>query len=144
MLWDILEGKWDTKAFQKAIFIREPTVAQWIHIQRLSPENKGVSPYITLQASYRSKKQGLTLTWLHATLLATSPQGYVTFYTFRFFKFYLPAVLSPPPATLSEYRLACFFSGSPSCCTYCHEQCPVEQFSSSSGSAPEENMDYST
>jgi hypothetical protein len=34
-------------------------VAQWIHSQRLSPENKGVSPYIPLRAGYRSKKQGL-------------------------------------------------------------------------------------
>jgi hypothetical protein len=75
-----------------------------IHIQRLSPENKGVSPYTALQAGFRSKKQGLTHLWLHATLLATSPQCYVTFFMFRFFKFHLPAMPSPPtpcPATLS-------------------------------------------
>jgi hypothetical protein len=29
------------------------------HVQRLSLKNKGVSPYISLQASYRSKKQSL-------------------------------------------------------------------------------------
>jgi hypothetical protein len=62
----------DTKAFQEAVFISAPAAAQWIHIQRLSPKNKGVSPYIPLQAGYRSKKQGLTHIWLHTTLLATS------------------------------------------------------------------------
>jgi hypothetical protein len=46
----------DTKDFQEAIFIRSPAVAQQIHIQRLSPKNKGVSLYIPLQAGYRSKK----------------------------------------------------------------------------------------
>jgi hypothetical protein len=50
----------DTKAFQQAVFISLLAVAQWIHIQRLSPEDKGVSPYIPLQAGYRSKSQGLT------------------------------------------------------------------------------------
>jgi hypothetical protein len=29
------------------------------HVQRLSPMNKGVSPYIPLQAGYISKQQGL-------------------------------------------------------------------------------------
>jgi hypothetical protein len=48
------------KAFQEAIFISMLAAAQWIHIQRLIPESKGVSPYIPLQAGYRSKKQGLT------------------------------------------------------------------------------------
>jgi hypothetical protein len=45
-----------------------------------------------------AKKQGLTHIWLHATLLVTSlSQCYMTFFTFRFFKFYLPAVSSLPP-----------------------------------------------
>jgi hypothetical protein len=61
-----------------------------IHIQRLSPKNKGVSPYTPLQAGYRSEKQGLTHVWLHVTLLATSPPVLLTFFMFRFFK-----VLSP-------------------------------------------------
>jgi hypothetical protein len=61
----------DTRAFQEALFISVPAVAQRIHIQRLTPENKGVSPYIPLQAGYRSRKQGLTPLWLHVTLLAT-------------------------------------------------------------------------
>jgi hypothetical protein len=61
----------DTKAFQEAIFISVPALAQQIHIQRLSPKNKGVSPYIPLQVGYRSKNQGLTNIWLNATLLAT-------------------------------------------------------------------------
>jgi hypothetical protein len=64
----------DTKVFQETLFIRMPAAAQWIHIQRLSLENKGVSPYIPSQAGYRSKKQDLTHIWLHVTLLATLPQ----------------------------------------------------------------------
>jgi hypothetical protein len=40
-----LEQTQDTKAFHEAIFISVQAVAQWIHIQRLSPKNKGVSPY---------------------------------------------------------------------------------------------------
>jgi hypothetical protein len=43
-----------------------------IHIQRLSPENKGALPYIPLQAGYKSKKQSLTHTWLLVMSLATS------------------------------------------------------------------------
>jgi hypothetical protein len=50
----------DTKAFQETIFIGMMAMTQQIHIHRLSPENKGVSPYIPLKAGYGSKKQGLT------------------------------------------------------------------------------------
>jgi hypothetical protein len=70
-----------------------PAQGQWTSVQRLNPKNKGVSPYLPLQAGYRSKKQDLTQIWLHATVLATSPPHpwcYVIFFTFRFFKFYLP------------------------------------------------------
>jgi hypothetical protein len=63
----------DTKAFQEAIFISVPAAAQWIRIQKLSPEHNRVSPYKPLQAGYRRKKQGLAHIWLHAPLLATSP-----------------------------------------------------------------------
>jgi hypothetical protein len=63
-----------------------PAQTQQTPVQRLSPESKGDLPYIPLQAGYRIKKQGLTHTWLHATLLWV--QCYVTFFTFRFFKFY--------------------------------------------------------
>jgi hypothetical protein len=63
MLQDIQAGKWDTKAFQEAVFI-----SVQIPIQRLSPKNKGALPYIPLQAGYRSKKQSLTHIWLHASL----------------------------------------------------------------------------
>jgi hypothetical protein len=72
MLQDIQAGKQDTKDFQEAIFISVPAVAQWIHIQRLSPENKGALPYIPLQAVYRSEKQSLTHKWLLVISLATS------------------------------------------------------------------------
>jgi C-terminal processing protease CtpA/Prc len=40
---------------------------QWTQVQRQSLENKGVSPDIPLQVGYRSKKQGLTHMWLHAS-----------------------------------------------------------------------------
>jgi hypothetical protein len=46
---------------------------QCTRVQRLSPKNKGVLPYIPLQAGYRGKRQGLTHMWLYVTLLATSP-----------------------------------------------------------------------
>jgi hypothetical protein len=70
-----------------------PAQTQW-----LSPGNKGGLPYIPLKADYRSKKQSLTYMWLHVTLSATSlPQRYVTFFTFRFFKFYLSAMPFLPP-----------------------------------------------
>jgi hypothetical protein len=46
---------------------------QRTHVQRLSPENKGVSLYLPLQAGYRSKKQGLIHVWLYLILLATLP-----------------------------------------------------------------------
>jgi hypothetical protein len=80
-----------------------------------------------LASRLRKQKQSLTHIWLHATLLATSfPQCYVTIFTLRFFKFYLSLLCHPfPPATLSEHRLVCFFSGpsacyiiSPLCCSY--------------------------
>jgi hypothetical protein len=61
------------RLFQEAVFISVPAAAQQIHIQRLSPENKGVSSYIPLQAGYRNKQQGLTHIWLHVTLFATLP-----------------------------------------------------------------------
>jgi hypothetical protein len=48
-----------------------PAQTKWTHVQRLNPKNKGVSPYIPLQASYRSKKQGLIHIWLYLILLAT-------------------------------------------------------------------------
>jgi hypothetical protein len=48
-----------------------PAETQWTHVQRLSSENKGVSPYTPLQTSYRGNKitkQGLTHIWLHVIL----------------------------------------------------------------------------
>jgi hypothetical protein len=75
ILCDIQAGKWDTKAFQEAIFISVLAVAQQIPIQRVSPENKGALSYIPLQAGYRRKKQCLTYMWLYASLLATSPSA---------------------------------------------------------------------
>jgi hypothetical protein len=48
MLQDIQTGKQNTKAFGEAIFISMPAATQQIHLQRLSPENKGTLPYIFL------------------------------------------------------------------------------------------------
>jgi hypothetical protein len=73
MLWESQTETLHIEAFQEAVFISLLAAAQQIHIQRLSLENKGVSPYIPLQADYRSKNHGLIHIWLHATLLATSP-----------------------------------------------------------------------
>jgi hypothetical protein len=73
MLPDIQARKWDTtKALPKAMFIRMPAVAQWFHIQRLSPKNKEALPYICLQADYRKEKQSLIRVWLLVISLATS------------------------------------------------------------------------
>jgi hypothetical protein len=92
-----------------------PAQTQWTRVQRLSPENKEVSPYIPLQAGYRSKRQSSTHRWLHVTSLATSfSQSYVTF-MFQFFKFYHSALPSPPPGSLSEHQPVCFSSGPPPC-----------------------------
>jgi hypothetical protein len=87
-----------------------PAQTQWSHVQRLSPEYNEVSPYIPLQAGYRSKKQSSAHKWLHVTSLAISfPRGYVTFFMFQFFKFYLSAMPSLPPASLSEHSLSVSF-----------------------------------
>jgi hypothetical protein len=48
MLQDIQAGKQDTKAFWEAMFISMPAATQQIHIQRLSPKNKGALPHILL------------------------------------------------------------------------------------------------
>jgi hypothetical protein len=46
---------WDTEA-RKQHFIL-PAQTQRTYVQRLSPENKGVSPYIPFQGGYRGKKK---------------------------------------------------------------------------------------
>jgi hypothetical protein len=101
----------DTKAFQEGIFISVLEVVQQVHIQRLSSkaENKRVSPYIPLQASYRSKMQNLTHIWLHVTLLATSPPAQMWPPSCLHFLSFLSLLCHPlPTATLSEHGLACF------------------------------------
>jgi hypothetical protein len=55
MLWEF--ASWDTRLWgnsRKYHFI-VPAQIQVNHLQRLSPENTGVSPYIPLQAGYRRK-----------------------------------------------------------------------------------------
>jgi hypothetical protein len=38
-----------------------PAQTQQTHVKRLSPENKGVSPYMPWQTAYRSKHQDLNI-----------------------------------------------------------------------------------
>jgi hypothetical protein len=49
---------------RKQCFIT-PAQIQRTHVQMLCPKNKGVSPYVHLQAGYRCKKQGLIHIWLY-------------------------------------------------------------------------------
>jgi hypothetical protein len=69
LLWEF--ASWDMALFRQFILLCQQT---WqTHVQRLSLENKGVSPYIPLQAGYRSKEQVLIHIWLYLILLATLP-----------------------------------------------------------------------
>jgi hypothetical protein len=82
------------------------------HVQRLSPENKGVSPYISLQAGHRSKKQGLkcgymqsyrlfylTAMWLS---LFSPTLCYVSFSMFGFIRFF--SLCYAIPTSLQPYQ----------------------------------------
>jgi hypothetical protein len=48
-------------------------------------------------------------------LVSLYPYCYVTLFTFGFFRFYLSAMLSLPPASLSEHRPSLFSSDPPPC-----------------------------
>jgi hypothetical protein len=61
----------DSEAISRKQGFIVPAQTQQTHVQRLSPENKGVSLYIPLQGGYRSKKQDLIHIWLYLILLAT-------------------------------------------------------------------------
>jgi hypothetical protein len=69
----LLTKIWDSEANSMKQRFIVPAQTQQTHVQRLRPENKGVSPYTPLQAGYRSKKQGLIHIWLYLILLATLP-----------------------------------------------------------------------
>jgi hypothetical protein len=59
---------WDTEQFSRKQHFVVLAQTQRTHVQRLSAENKEVSPYIPLQAGYRSKKQSSTIyscMWLY-------------------------------------------------------------------------------
>jgi hypothetical protein len=72
-------------------------------------EQKSLTLY-TLASRYRSKNQSSTHIWLHVTSLAISvSQCCVTFFMFQFFKFYLSALPSLPPASLPEHSLSVSF-----------------------------------
>jgi hypothetical protein len=73
VLQDSQTEKWDTKAVQQeGTFYYAGTDLADSSPKAKPQEQRGFTLY-TLQAGYRSKKQGLTDIWLHATLLATSP-----------------------------------------------------------------------
>jgi hypothetical protein len=97
LLWEPQTETQDNKAFQEIIFISMPAMAHWIYIQRLSHENKEVSPCTPLQTSYRAKSKLSPIYGCMQLYWLLNPQCYVTFFTFRFFKFYLPAMPSSPP-----------------------------------------------
>jgi hypothetical protein len=103
---------WDTEAvYQEATFYCASTDLADL-CPKAEPKNKMVSPYIPLQAGYRSKEQSSTHIWLHVTSMAISfPQCYVTFFMFHFLKFYLSALPSLPPASLSEHSLSVYLLG---------------------------------
>jgi hypothetical protein len=50
-------------------------VTQWIHIQSLSPENKGGFPYIPFRADYRNRGYSLSHTWSHTISFAILTSG---------------------------------------------------------------------
>jgi hypothetical protein len=54
VLWETRTETRDSEA-RKPCFI-VPAQTQWTSAQRLSPENKGLSPYVPLQARYRGNK----------------------------------------------------------------------------------------
>jgi hypothetical protein len=72
LLWESRTETGDTKAFQEAIFISVLAAAQQIHIQSLSPENKGVLPYIPSRQVTEARKNLIHI-WLYTILLATLP-----------------------------------------------------------------------
>jgi hypothetical protein len=87
-----------------------PAQTQWTHVQRPCPENKGVSPYISILASRLQKQKARSNPCLvifnsigYFTLVLRNvpssfhPQCYVTLSTFRFLSFYLSAMPSLPP-----------------------------------------------
>jgi hypothetical protein len=95
-----------------------PAQTQRTCVQRLSPENKEVSPYIPLKAGYRSRKQSSIHISLHVTSLAISfSQCYVTF-MFQFFEFYLCFAI-PSPVSSAEHSLFFFFRPPPLSCYTC-------------------------
>jgi hypothetical protein len=69
----------DTEAISRKQCFIVPAQTQWTHVQRLSPENKGVSPYMPLQAVTEAKsiyaffKYNRIHIWLYLILLATLP-----------------------------------------------------------------------
>jgi hypothetical protein len=92
-----------------------PAQIQQTHVQRLSPKNKKGTPYIPLQAGYRSKKQNSTHIWLHVTSLAVSfLHCYVTFFMFPIFKF-SHCFSIPSPCFIIRSQPVCFSSGLPLC-----------------------------
>jgi hypothetical protein len=88
-------GKWDTEAVQQeaGFYCANTDSVSGLASQAWALRTKG--PYLIYPYMVACNSIGYF-----------TAQCYVTFFTFRFFNFYLPAMPSPP-----HCRLACFFSG---------------------------------
>jgi hypothetical protein len=60
LLWETETETWGSEARKQCFIV--PAQTQQTHVQRLSLENKGVSPYVSLQAGYRGKTTTTTTT----------------------------------------------------------------------------------
>jgi hypothetical protein len=73
MLWESQTETLHIEAFQEAVFISLLAAAQQIHIQRLSLENKGVSPLYTLASRLQKQKARFNTYMVAQNSMATSP-----------------------------------------------------------------------
>jgi hypothetical protein len=97
----VLQDSWTETQDTEAVLQEQDFIVlaqtQQSHVQRLSLDNKVALPYITLQAGYRSKKQGLTHMWFaYKPICYFNPQCYKTFFTFRLHFISLLCNLLPP------------------------------------------------
>jgi hypothetical protein len=99
---------WDTKAFWEAMFISAGSGSADSHPKAEPREQRGLT-LSTLASRLQKQKARFHPYMVTCNCWLLHPQCYVNFFTFRFLKFYFPAMPSPPPPTLSEHKLACFF-----------------------------------
>jgi hypothetical protein len=124
MLWETGTETWDSE-MRKQGFILPAQMP--VECPKLSPENKGVLPYVPLQASYRGNKiktrfnpYMVICNWIgYFTLVLVPfyPYCYVTF-TIGFFRFYLSAMPSLPPCYSIRTQVCLFLFWSSSLLKY--------------------------